>query len=171
MQITTNSIIKRIKMKNKMDNINQNSMYKMNNFLWLFLIGCSIFVISGCGTGNQKSEDKSSAEPKSEISAELLKEHNELHIKAGQEIHNINLKLTALNEKIQALNKEGGKLTASQKKEIDEIEKIRASINPRVHEINNVSQEQWEIFKTTFEKDIEQVKSRIDVLLNEIKVK
>lgn len=154
-----------------MENKNQNIIFKAIKFLGLILIGFSIFVISGCETGQQKNEDKSATEPKSEISAELLKEHNDLHTKAGQEIHNINIKLTALNEKIQALNKNGGKLTADQKKEIDEIEKIRASINPRVQEINKVSQEQWESFKTSFEKDIEQVKSRIDALLNEIKVK
>jgi chromosome segregation ATPase len=154
-----------------MENKNQNALLKVIKFLGLFLIGCCIFVISGCGTGQQKSEDKNAGEPKSEISAELLKEHNDLHIKAGQEIHNINVKLTALNEKIQALNKNGGKLTAAQNKEIDEIEKIRALINPRVQEINKVSQEQWESFKTSFDNDIEQVKSRIDTLLNEIKVK
>jgi uncharacterized coiled-coil DUF342 family protein len=91
--------------------------------------------------------------------------------KANQEIHNINLKLTELNDKIQAYNEKGSKLSEAQKKEIDEIEKIRASINPRIHEINNVSQEQWDNFKTTFEKDIEEVKSRIDVLVNELKVK
>ena len=59
--------------------------------------------------------------------------------------------------------------TEAQNKEIDEIEKIRATINPRVHEINNVSQEQWETFKTTLKKDLEDVKTRIDVLLNELK--
>jgi chromosome segregation ATPase len=146
-------------------------MFKMSKFLWLFLIGCSIFIISGCGTGQQKSEDKNAGEPKSEITAELLKEHNDLLTKANQEIHNINLKLTELNDKIQAYNEKGSKLSEAQKKEIDEIEKIRASINPRIHEINNVSQEQWDNFKTTFEKDIEEVKSRIDVLVNELKVK
>ena len=143
----------------------------MSKFLWMFLIGCSVLVISGCGTGQQKSEDKNAGEQKSEIAAQLLKEHSDLLAKANQEIHNINLKLTELNDKIHSYNKKGGKLTVAQNKEIDEIEKIRASINPRIHEINSVSQEQWENFKTTFEKDIEQVKSRIDVLLNELQVK
>ena len=146
-------------------------MLKINKLLWLIFIGSSIFLFSGCENGNQKSEDKSTTEPKSEISAELQKEHNDLHLKAGQEIHNINVKLTALNEKIQALNKMGSKLTAAQNKEIEDIEKIRSSINPRTQEINNVSQEQWENFKTLFIKDIEEVKSRIDKLLSEIKVK
>jgi chromosome segregation ATPase len=146
-------------------------MFKINKFFWLFLIACSIFIISGCGTGQQKSEDKNAGEPKSEISSQLLKEHSDLNTKAGQEIHNINLKLTELNDKIKAYNEKGRKLSAEQKKEIDEIEKIRASINPRIHEINNVSQEQWGTFKASFEKDIEEVKSRIDILINDLKIK
>jgi chromosome segregation ATPase len=144
-------------------------MYKMSKFLWLFLIACSIFINSGCGTGQKKSEDKNAVEPKSEIATQLLKEHNDLITKANQEIHNINQKLIELNDKIKAHNAKGRKLTEAQNKEIDEIEKIRATINPRVHEINNVSQEQWETFKTKLEKDLEDVKTRIDVLSNELK--
>lgn len=146
-------------------------MFKINKSLWLLFIGICIFLISGCENGNQKSDDKSAVEPKSEISAELLKKHNDLRIKASQEIHNINVKLTALNEKIQALNKAGSKLTAAQNKEIEDIEKIRSSINPKIQEINSVTEENWENFKTSFLKDIDEVKSRIDNLVNEIKVK
>ena len=146
-------------------------MFKLNKYLSLFLIGCTIFFISGCESGKQKSEENNAVAPKTEISKELLKEHNDLLLKANQEIHNINLKLTELNEKIRAYNEKGGKLSQAQNKEIDDIEKIRTTINPRIHEINSVSQEQWENFKTAFEKDINEVKSRIDVLLNEIKVK
>jgi hypothetical protein len=148
-----------------------NAMLKINKFLWLLFFGSCIFIFAGCENSTQKSDDKTATEPKSEISAELLKEHNDLRLRASQEIHNINVKLTTLNEKIQALNKMGSKLTAAQNKEIEDIEKIRSSINPRTQEINNVSQEQWENFKTLFIKDIEEVKSRIDILLNEIKVK
>ena len=144
-------------------------MFKISKFLWLFLIASSIFIISGCGTGEQKSKDKYAGKPKTEISSQLLKEHSDLIAKANQEIHNINQKLIELNDKIQAYNEKGRKLSEAQKKEIDEIEKIRATINPRIHEINNVSQEQWEIFKATFEKDIEEVKSRVDILVNELK--
>ena len=146
-------------------------MFKLNKFLSLFLISCAIFFVSGCESGKQKSEENNAVAPKTEISKELLKEHNDLLLKANQEIHNINLKLTELNEKIRAYNEKGGKLSQAQNKEIDDIEKIRTTINPRIHEINGVSQEQWENFKASFEKDINEVKSRIDVLLNEIKVK
>jgi uncharacterized phage infection (PIP) family protein YhgE len=144
-------------------------MFKINNILWLFLIGCIIVVFSGCGTGQQKSEIKKTGEQKSEITAELMKEHNDLLTKANQEIHNINDKLTLLNDKIHAYHEKGSKLTTAQNKEIDEIEKIRATINPRIHEINTISQEQWESFKTTLVKDIDDVKSRIDILVNELK--
>jgi uncharacterized coiled-coil DUF342 family protein len=147
------------------------AMFKMNKFLRLFLIGCSIIVFSGCGTGQQKTVDNNANEPKFEISSELQKEHNKLIVKANQEIHNINQKLTELNNKIHAYNEKGGKLTEAQNKEIDDIEIIRASLNPRIHGINKVSQEQWKNFKTTFEKDLDDVKTRIDVLLNELSLK
>lgn len=150
---------------------NQNAMFKMSKFLWLFLIGFSIIAFSRCGSGQQKSEDKNASEPKSEISSEIQKEHNELSGKAVQEIHNINEKLTNLNDKIHTYHEKGGKLTEAQNKEIDEIEKIRATLNPRIHEINKISQEQWVSFKTTFEKDLDAVKTRIDVLSNELSVK
>jgi len=143
-------------------------MFKKTLYLWLFLIGGTVFIITGCGTGQQKSGDKNAGDQNTEIAAQLLKEQSDLHVKANQEVHNINLKLTELNDKIQAYNDKGRKLSEAQKKEIDEIEKVRASINPRIHEINNVSQEQWENFKTTFEKDIEEVKSRIDTLVSEL---
>ena len=146
-------------------------MFKMSKYLWLTIIGCSIIVFSGCGTGQQKSEENTTIEQKSEINAELQKEHNELSGKAAQEIHNINEKLTNLNNKIHAYHEKGGKLTVAQNKEIDEIEKIRTTLNPRIHEINKVSQEQWVNFKTTFEKDLDAVKTRIDALSNELSVK
>jgi hypothetical protein len=146
-------------------------MFKTSKFLWLTTIGCIIIVLQGCGTGQQKSEVNNANEPKSEITAELQKEHNELSGKAVQEIHNINEKLTNLNDKIHTYHEKGGKLTEAQNKEIDEIEKIRATLNPRIHEINKVSQEQWVNFKTTFEKDLDAVKTRIDALSNELSVK
>jgi uncharacterized coiled-coil DUF342 family protein len=144
-------------------------MFKINKALGLFLIGCSVLVISGCGTGQQKSEAKKTGEQKSEITAELMKEHNDLITKANQEILSINDKLTLLNDKIHTYHEKGRKLTEAQNKEIDEIEKIRLTINPRIHEISTISQEQWESFKTTLIKDIDEVKSRIDILVNELK--
>ncbi|KAF0235465.1 MAG: hypothetical protein FD181_3483 [Prolixibacteraceae bacterium] len=146
-------------------------MFKMSNFLQMFLIGCSVLVISGCGTGQQKKEDKNATEQKTEIAAEFVKEQSELLAKANQEVHNINQKLVELNDKIHANQVKGHRLTQAQNTEIDEIEKIRASLNPQIHQIKKVPQEQWEDFKTSFEKDIEDVKSKIDVLLNELQVK
>ena len=141
-------------------------MFKMSKFLWLFLIGCSIFVFSGCGTGLQKSEDNNADELKSEIiSEQLQKEHSELITKANQELAIINQKIRDLNDKIHT---KGGKLTETQNKAIDEIEEKRASVNKRMHEIKNVPQEEWDNFKTTFEKDIDEVKTKIDGVLNEL---
>lgn len=141
-------------------------MFKMNMFLRLFFIVCSIFVFSGCEKGVQKSEEKNAGELKSEIvSEQLQKEHSELITKANQELAIINQKIRDLNDKIHA---KGGKLTETQNKSIDEIEEKRSSVNKRMHEIKNVPQEEWDNFKTTFEKDIDEVKTMIDGVLNEL---
>ena len=143
-------------------------MVKIYKALWLFLAGSVIVAVSGCETGKQKSEAKQPVEQKTEITNQLITEHNDLLNKANQEIHNINDKLTLLNEKIHIYQEKGKKLTAAQNKEIDEIESIRGTINPRIHEINSISQEKWESFKTSLVKDIDEVKSRIDKLVGEL---
>lgn len=143
-------------------------MVKIHKALWLFLAGSVIVAVSGCETGKQKSEAKQPAEQKTEITNQLITEHNELLNKANQEIHNINDKLTLLNEKIHNYQEKGKKLTTAQNKEIDEIESIRGMINPRIHDINSISQEKWESFKTSLIKDIDEVKSRIDKLVGEL---
>lgn len=146
-------------------------MYKMRQFLWMFFICCSLVMFSGCESGQQKKEDKNAAGQDSEIAAQLLKEQNDLLAKANQEIHNINQKLILLNENIRLNQEKGRRMTKAQNDEIDQIEKLRATLNPRIHQIKQVSQAEWENFSTTFEKDIEEVKSRIDVLINELQMK
>ena len=91
--------------------------------------------------------------------------------KANQEIVSINQKLTVLNEKIKACHERGRKLSEAQNKEIDEIEMLRGSLNPRIHQINEIKVNEWENFKTTLEKDLENVKTRIDKLIAELEKK
>lgn len=145
-------------------------MSKMSKFLWVCFISSSILVISGCNN-SQKTNEKKAPEQNTEISAEIRKQQNDLLEKANQEIININEKLTVLNEKIKAGHEKGRKLSEAQNKEIDEIEMLRGSLNPRIHQINEIKGDEWENFKTTLEKDLENVKTRIDLLITELEKK
>lgn len=146
-------------------------MSEMSKFLWMCLLSCSILVFSGCNNSGQKTDEKKAPEQNTEVSAEIQKQQNDLLGKANQEIVNINQKLTILNEKIKAYNERGRKLSEAQNKEIDEIEMLRGSLNPRVHQINEITVNEWENFKTTLEKDLENVKTRIDILITELEKK
>lgn len=146
-------------------------MFSINKKLIICLISCSIMVISGCETGSKKNEEKKATEQNTEVSAEIQKQQNELREKANQEIVSINQKLTVLNEKIKACHERGRKLSEAQNKEIDEIEMLRGSLNPRIHQINEITVNEWENFKTTLEKDLENVKTRIDKLIAELEKK
>ena len=101
-------------------------------------------------------------EPQPEISAEFKQEQSDLLAKANQELSSINQKIRELNDKIK---ENGGKLTDAQNEAIDEFEEKRASVNKCMHQIKNISPEGWEDFKTTFEKDLEEVKTQIDAIL------
>jgi uncharacterized protein YoxC len=124
----------------------------------ILLSSLLLVVFSGCGSGQKKSAE----ETQPEISAEFKQEQSELLAKANQELSGINQKIRELNDKIQ---ENGGKLTDAQNEAIDEVEEKRASVNKCMHQIKNISPEGWEDFKTTFEKDLEEVKSQIDEIL------
>ncbi len=127
----------------------------------LFLSVFFLVVFSGCGSGQKKSSD----EKPPEISAEFKQEQSELLAKANQELSSINQKIRELNDKIK---EKGGKLTDEQNEAIDEFEEKRASVNKCMHQIKNISQDGWEEFKSTFEKDLEDVKTSIDEILAEL---
>lgn len=135
----------------------------MKNFSVL-LVAVSMVVFSGCGTGGKKNANGAQDEVKTEISAEFLQEQNELLARANQELSGINKKILELNDKIKD---KGGKLTDAQNEAIDEFEEKRAAVNKCMHEIKNISPEGWKDFKSTFEKDLEEVKSMIDEILAE----
>lgn len=136
-------------------------MKKLRINFYLVLSVFFLVVFSGCGTGQKKSSD----ETQPEISAEFKQEQSDLLAKANQELSGINQKIRELNDKIK---EKGGKLTDAQNEAIDEFEKKRASVNKCMHQIKNISPEGWEDFKTTFEKDLEEVKASIDKILAEI---
>jgi peptidoglycan hydrolase CwlO-like protein len=136
----------------------------MKNFS-ILLVAVSMVVFSGCGTGQKKNANGTQDKVKSEVSTEFLQEQNELLAKANQELSGINKKILELNDKIKD---KGGKLTDAQNEAIDEFEEKRASVNKCMHQIKNISPEGWKDFKSTFEKDLEEVKSMIDEILEGI---
>jgi TolA-binding protein len=124
----------------------------------ILLSSLLLVVFSGCGSGQKKSAE----ETQPEISAEFKQEQSELLAKANQELSSINQKIRELNDKIK---EKGGKLTDAQNEAIDEFEEKRASVNKCMHQIKNISPQGWDDFKTTFEKDMEEVKNQIDEIL------
>lgn len=143
---------------------NQNTMVT-NKLSGLLLIVLCLFIFSGCGTSSKKAEDKNATATENVISEELHQAHCDLLAKANEELAAINQKVRDLNDK---LRKKGGKFTDAQNKALDDFEAKQASINKRMHEIKTIRQEDWEAFKTTFEKDLEEINTLIDNILNEL---
>ena len=133
-----------------------------NKLSGIILIGLCVFIFSGCGFNSQKSDDKNAT---TVISEELHQAHCDLLAKANEELAGINQKVRALNDKIR---EKGVKFTDAQNKALDDFEAKQASINKRMHEIKDVKQEDWENFKSTFEKDLEEINSIIDNIVNEL---
>ena len=127
----------------------------------IILIGLCVFMFSGCGTNSQKN-----AEPQvGAISEELHQAQCDLLSKANEELAGINTKVRTLNDKIREKNL---KFTEAQNKALDDFEVKQASINKRMHEIKNIKNEDWENFKTTFEKDLEEINTIIDNIITEL---
>lgn len=120
-----------------------------------------LIVMFGCGTGQKKSAGETNEVPP-EVTAAFKQEQSDLLAKANDELSVINQKIMELNDKI---HEKGGKLTDAQNQAIDAFEVKRANVNKCMHQIKNISPEGWEDFKTTFEKDLEEVKSQIDEIL------
>ncbi len=137
-------------------------MFKISKILWVFLLIFSIIMLTGCNTEQSKNEDN----PKSEINAELLKEQNDLYEKVCKDFTEINQKVIELNNKIHSAKE---KLSDEQNRAIDEIEKKRASVNDQMHGLKNVPESEWENFKITLEKNIVDVKTQINEVIEGIK--
>ena len=130
------------------------------SFIWVFVAVFGVFILGSCGTSSQKSNVQA-VETENVISEELHQAHCDLLAKANEELAGINQKVRDLNDKIS----QGGKLTDAQNAALDDFEAKQASINKRMHEIKNVKQEDWDSFKTTFEKDLVEIKTVIDEVL------
>lgn len=126
----------------------------------MVLIGLSILFLNGCSNNAQRDSSQTGT-TENVISEELHQAHCDLLALANEELAIINQKVRDLNDAIQ----DGGKLSDEQNTALDAFEVKQASINKRMHEIKNIQQEDWESFKTTFESDIEEVKTIIDEVL------
>ena len=136
-----------------------------NKLLWIILIGFCVFLFSGCGSNTQKSVANNEAVKENVISEELHQAHCDLLSKANEELAGINQKVRDLNDKIR-VRKE--KLTDAQNMSLDDLVLMQTSINKRMKEIKNVKQEDWENFKATLEKDLEEIKTLIDNISKEL---
>lgn len=139
-------------------------MFKSANFIVMLLLGLFILSFSGCGNKQQKEKEEDANAISTEAMAEFQMEKKVLLEKANMELSAINKKILACNDKI----KHGAKLTDAQNKALDDFEEKRASINKRIHELKNVSYENWTTFKATFETDLESVSSDIERILTEL---
>jgi DNA anti-recombination protein RmuC len=135
-----------------------------NKYLWFIFAGIVVFLFWSCETGSKKAEKSNSVETENVISEELHQAHCDLLAKANEELANINQKVRELNDKIR--EKSGG-LTETQNLALDTFEAKQVSINQRMHEIKNIRQEEWENFKTTFEQDLNEIKTLIDDIVSE----
>lgn len=134
-------------------------------FFGVILIGLNVLILTSCGFNSQKNEGKDAATTGTVISEELHQAHCDLLAKANEELAGINQKVRALNDKIRD---KGVKFTDAQNLALDDFELKQASINKRMHEIKNVKQEDWENFKTTFEKDLQEIHAAIDDIISEL---
>jgi hypothetical protein len=135
-----------------------------NKLLYVILIGLVTIIFAGCGFNSQKNENKKTVTD-NVISEELHQAHCDLLTKANEEFAGINQKVRDLNEKIRT---KGEKLSDAHNAALDDFEAKQLSINKRMHEIKNVKQEDWELFKTTFEKDLAEVKAQITKIVEEL---
>lgn len=139
-------------------------MLKLSNISGMLLLGFCMLLFTGCGEKQQKNNDTASETISAEAMAEFQNEKKELLAKANAQLSEINQKILACNDKIKA----GTKLTDAQNKALDEFEAKRATVNKRIHEIKNVSYENWGNFKASFESDLEEVGSDIEKILTEL---
>lgn len=137
-------------------------MLKIRKTFGVLLVCFSLIAFSGCGTKQKKDDGGNSGTVNTEAMAQFQKEQKELLDSANAKLSSLNKKILELNDKI---NEKGRKLTDEQNNAIDTFEKKRASVNQRIHQIKNVSYNDWNTFKTKFEADMDDCCADIDKLL------
>lgn len=133
--------------------------------LGLVLVLFCFFIFSGCGTSTNKAGDENASPEENMISEELHQAHCDLLSRANEALAEINDQVRTLNDKIRN-SKEP--LTDAQNKALDDLVAKQSSINKRMHEIKDVKQESWEDFKASFEKDLEELKSSLKEIIDDL---
>ena len=128
----------------------------------LFIFIMSALAIVGCNSAQKQNEDTKDSEY--EISAEMVEKQNELKQLASDEFSSINDKVRELNSRLE---EEGAELSEHQKELLDEIQEMRVDANSRLNEVENVSEEEWEDFKASFENELESIQTKLDEVLGE----
>lgn len=129
-----------------------------NKCIWIVLFGLSIFTFAGC----QSTSQKEAVTPENVVSEELHQAQCDLLAEANETLAVINQKVRDLNDKIKAKE---GKLTDAQNSALDDFEARQTSINKRMHEIKSIKEADWDAFKTSFEKDLQEVRKSIEDIL------
>ena len=138
-------------------------MSKITKILAAVFISISAFTFSACNSGqqNQKDEETSTQE---KISAKFMEMQNDLKSMVSEEFSDINDKVRELNALIE---EKGEGLTDQQKEMLDEIQEKRVEVNKRLKEIENVSEEEWDDFKASFENDLEEINTKLDSVIDD----
>jgi outer membrane murein-binding lipoprotein Lpp len=137
-------------------------MSKITKILVAVFISISTFTFSACNSGQQNKNDESSSEET--ISAKFMEMQNNLKSMVSEEFSAINDKVRELNALIE---EKGEGLTDEQEKLLDEIQEKRVEVNNRLNEIDNTAEEDWEEFRASFEDDLEEIKTKLDSVLED----
>lgn len=139
-------------------------MLKISKIL-LLIISVALIAFSGCNTGQKKEKsDNNDQGTVQEISAEFQEKQKELKQFIGGEFSKINDKIRELNGKIEEGEK---KLTEEHNEMLDEIQERRIAANEKLNNLKDVSEEEWEEFQQKLKKDIDEIKSRLDKILED----
>ncbi len=131
----------------------------------VLLLGLCLLFFTGCGFNQQNKKEADPVAQDTEAVAQFQQEQKDLLAKANTELAELNKKIMTLNDKLRG---KAGKLTDAQNKQLDDCEAKRASINQRMHQIKNVSMNDWPAFKASFETDLADVCAGIDKVLTEL---
>ena len=137
-------------------------MSKIKSISKVFLLIMSVMVFQGCNSGQKQNNQTD--ENEKQISAELIEKQNELKQLASEEFSTINDNVRELNSRLE---EEGAELSDNQKELLDEIQEMRVEANNRLNKIENVSEEEWEKFRTDFENELESIQTKLDEVLDE----
>ncbi len=140
-------------------------MLKIKNTIRLLFLVVGIIAFTGCGSGQKEKSETSPVPEETRAVQALVEERNELVEQASAELSEVNEKVMKLNEMIEA---RGEPLSEELNNRVDSFAILRQSINERVGLIENVSVDDWEIFRERLEADLEEANEDIEEIMQEL---